>query len=47
MNTTKRYVHPQEQTILAAMEKARVVKGGHSSGHIELDLPDAICSSMP
>jgi len=30
MNTTKRYVHPQEQTILDAMEKARVVKGGHN-----------------
>ena len=33
MNTTKRYVHPQEQTILDAMEKTRVVKGGHNSGH--------------
>jgi integrase len=33
MNTTKRYIHPQEQTILDAMEKARTVKGGHSSGH--------------
>jgi integrase len=33
MNTTKRYVHPQEQTILDAMEKARAVKGGHSFGH--------------
>lgn len=44
MNTTKRYVHLQEQTILAAMEKARVVKGGHSSGHTELRLPAANCS---
>jgi integrase len=33
MNITKRYVHPQEQTILDAMEKARMVKGGHKSGH--------------
>ena len=33
MNITKRYVHPQEQTILDAMEKARAVKRGHSSGH--------------
>jgi len=33
MNITKRYVHPQEQTILDAMEKARGVKGGHNSGH--------------
>ena len=40
MNITKRYVHPQEQTILVAMEKARVVKGGHSSGHSQLNLPD-------
>jgi integrase len=33
MNITKRYVHPQEQTILDAMEKARVVTGRHNSGH--------------
>jgi hypothetical protein len=33
MNITKRYVHPQEQTILDAMEKAREVKGRHNSGH--------------
>jgi integrase len=33
MNITKRYVHPQEQTIREAMKKAREVKGGHSSGH--------------
>jgi hypothetical protein len=26
MNTTKRYVHPQEETILEAMEKAHGVK---------------------
>ena len=41
MNTTKRYVHPQEQTILDAMEKARAAKGGHSLGHTELRLPAA------
>jgi integrase len=33
MNITKRYIHPQEQTIREAMEKAREVKGGHSFGH--------------
>jgi integrase len=33
MNITKRYIHPQENTILAAMEKARVAKGRHKSGH--------------
>jgi integrase len=34
MNITKRYVHPQQQTILEAMEKARSVKGRHNSRHI-------------
>ena len=38
MNTTKRCVHPQEQTILVAMEKARAVKGGR------LYLPATNCS---
>jgi integrase len=33
MNITKRYVHPQEQTIRAAMERARVENSGHTSGH--------------
>jgi integrase len=33
MNITKRYVHPQQQTILDAMEKARGVKAGHKFGH--------------
>jgi hypothetical protein len=33
MNITKPYVHPQQQTILDVMEKARVAKGGHKSGH--------------
>ena len=33
MNITKRYVHPQQQTILEAMEKARVANSGHNSGH--------------
>ena len=32
MNITKRYIHPQEQTILYAMEKAREVRGARS-GH--------------
>jgi integrase len=35
MNITKRYVHPQEKTILLAMEKARVARGGHKFGHSE------------
>ncbi|HTQ57722.1 MAG TPA: tyrosine-type recombinase/integrase [Bryobacteraceae bacterium] len=33
MNITKRYVHPQEQTIRAAMERVQQEKGGHTSGH--------------
>jgi integrase len=33
MNITKRYVHPQEQTIRAAMEKAREVNHGHTPRH--------------
>ncbi len=31
--TTKRYIHPQEETVRAAMERARGAKGGHSFGH--------------
>jgi integrase len=33
MNITKRYVHPQEQTIRAAMDRAQVANCGHTSGH--------------
>ena len=33
MNITKRYVHPQEQAIRDAMEKAREVSGRHNCGH--------------
>lgn len=29
--TTRRYVHPQQATVLAAMEKARSAQGGHKS----------------
>ena len=32
-STTRRYVHPQADTVRAAMERARNVQGGHSSGH--------------
>ena len=31
--TTKRYIHPQEDTVREAMERARGEKGGHSFGH--------------
>jgi hypothetical protein len=33
MNITKRYLHPQEQTIRAAMDRAEGEKTGHTSGH--------------
>jgi hypothetical protein len=32
-STTKRYVHPQADTIRAAMERARDAQGGHSFRH--------------
>jgi len=41
MNITKRYIHPQEQTIREAMEKARGEKGGHNSGHNAKNAPVA------
>jgi hypothetical protein len=33
MAITKRYVHPQADTIREAIEKARVAKSGHTAGH--------------
>src|SRR5204863_3934598 len=33
MNITKRYVHPQEQTVRDAMDRAGAAKIGHTSGH--------------
>jgi integrase len=33
MNITKRYVHPQEQTVRAAMDRVQEEKTGHTSGH--------------
>ena len=36
MNTTKRYVHPQERTIQEAMERAREVQSGHTFGHTQV-----------
>ena len=31
--TTRRYVHPQAETVRAAMERARNAQGGHKTGH--------------
>ena len=33
MNITKRYIHPQEQTIRAAMDRAELASSGHTSRH--------------
>jgi len=33
MSITKRYVHPQQDTLRDAMEKARVANGRHTFGH--------------
>ena len=32
-STTRRYVHPQADTVREAMERARKAWGGHNSGH--------------
>jgi integrase len=37
MSITKRYIHPQEHTTRAAMDRARDAQGRHSSGHSGLD----------
>jgi integrase len=41
MNITKRYVHPQEQTIRAAMDRAAGASG-HTFGHTGLRRPPAV-----
>ena len=32
-STTRRYVHPQQETVLAAMERAHEARGSHSFSH--------------
>ena len=47
MNVTKRYIHPQEHTILTAMEKVRGPESGHTFGHTEqLANPDISAEGM-
>jgi hypothetical protein len=41
MSITKRYIHPQEHTTRAAMDRARDAQGAHKNGHSELDAPVA------
>jgi integrase len=36
INIAKRYIHPQEQTIRDAMERAGIAKRGHTFGHTAL-----------
>ncbi len=47
MNITKRYVHPQEQTVRAAMERAREESGGHTFGHTNVSCQSALVGSIP
>ena len=44
MSITKRYIHPQEHTTRAAMDRARAAQGGHKNGHSALDALAADCS---
>ncbi|MGO4882299.1 MAG: tyrosine-type recombinase/integrase [Bryobacteraceae bacterium] len=41
MSITKRYIHPQEHTTRAAMDRARDAQGGHKNGHSAVDAPVA------
>jgi hypothetical protein len=50
VSTTKRYVHPQADTVRAAMERARRTRSGHNSGHSEekpAELPNMSISDKP
>jgi integrase len=44
-STTRRYVHPQENTVREAMERARAARGGHNSRHREITAPDVQIAS--
>jgi len=37
MSITKRYIHPQEHTTRAAMDRAREAQGGHKNWHSAID----------
>ena len=47
MSITKRYVHPQEFSTRAAMEKARVALSGHNSGHTPIVNPQSPSAIVP
>jgi integrase len=47
MNITKRYIHPQEQTIRAAMERAREANHGHTPRHTaQVDFDQAVVTTL-
>ena len=47
MSITKRYVHPQEYSTRAAMEKARLALSGHSSGHTPILNIESQIANLP
>jgi integrase len=47
MSITKRYVHPQEYSTRAAMEKARVALSGHNSGHSQILNTETLTANLP
>lgn len=47
MSITKRYVHPQEFSTRAAMEKARVALSGHSSRHSQILNTETLVANLP
>jgi integrase len=47
MSITKRYVHPQEYSTRAAMEKARVALSGHNSGHSQILNTETLVANLP
>jgi integrase len=47
MSITKRYVHPQEYSTRAAMEKARVALSGHNFGHTQIVNTSSSIANLP
>ncbi len=46
MSITRRYVHPQPDTIRQAMEKARTAINEHTSGHTSAGEPSETSSEV-
>ena len=47
MSVTKRYVHPQEYSTRAAIEKARLALSGHKTGHSLILNTDVHIGNLP